>query len=721
MLTETILPDWINRRGTIYWYDQYALNDHPAAFSRYDPDRIVDEICATGADIIALYAANQFGIAYYPSALWPQHPNLAGRDYFGELLERFQARGKKVIAYINWLDSKHADENVIPVGVADQSPYQEQPLVSWARPGENGGRVQALGGGQWREISLASPHRSEVLAITEEILTRYRPDAFHVDMIVNRVDVGPHSRPELERICGTTELTREVLKANWREVVLYRTGLSVAFLQELSAVVRKHGVICAHNGMAPIYTGATTGIDEGWLGSLDVYLSECFDAWCSPSTDLHSTSLSVRWQRAIGKPSWMLRTSTPPHHLHWPISSAQWEHHAAACNVNGCRVFGPCGVGAYPDTTSPKLLLERVRDAFEVYRRHDDLHLDAIPDSRVALVFSWATRRFVKPMLGEHEDIPNDWNAEYNGWGRFLIEDHIPFDVVIAEQILQGSDIASYELVILPETIHLSDATAAILEAYVANGGRLLATGATSLEDEKGFKRRDFALGELLGITSNGSRKHAFAFDPLEEEPGASDPAPASGTLQQVSAVGRALSASYAVDPVGSVGGFGINDVPPCSKQPWPVAVAHSNGDGHSLYVSFDVGGYFRAYGDDHIRTFMRNAVDRLLPRRQLVVEAPFTVEVTLWKQPSLGRTIIHLANRTGAAASAGDTRHLSQMISIWDVKITCDAPARHVNITTRDLEVTWKHEGDQLSFVINRLGAYGAILIEKNQPAPSA
>src|SRR5512146_1176330 len=62
---------WLNRRQRIYWYDQYALNGQETAFSRYDPDRIASELKGVGAEIVAVYAANQFSVAYYPSTIWP--------------------------------------------------------------------------------------------------------------------------------------------------------------------------------------------------------------------------------------------------------------------------------------------------------------------------------------------------------------------------------------------------------------------------------------------------------------------------------------------------------------------------------------------------------------------------------------------------------------------------------------------------------------------------
>jgi hypothetical protein len=98
---------WLRQRGRIYWYDQYALNEQAVAFARYDPDRIAAELVGTGADISVLYAANQFSIAYYPSAIWPQHPNLHGRDYFGDLISRRRRAGKKVVAWSRLLIEEH--------------------------------------------------------------------------------------------------------------------------------------------------------------------------------------------------------------------------------------------------------------------------------------------------------------------------------------------------------------------------------------------------------------------------------------------------------------------------------------------------------------------------------------------------------------------------------------------------------------------------------------
>ena len=179
---QTALPAWATARARIYFYDQYALNEEASAFAAYDPDRITDELVATGADVIVVYAANQFSIAYYPSKVWPQHPNLKGRDYVGDLFSRLRKRGKKVAAYVNWLESRHADWNTIPLGKEDDPGIREFPLVSWADPNDPERRVQNVPGGKWRFPCINSPRRGQIVAATREIVERYSPDAFCLDM-----------------------------------------------------------------------------------------------------------------------------------------------------------------------------------------------------------------------------------------------------------------------------------------------------------------------------------------------------------------------------------------------------------------------------------------------------------------------------------------------------------------------------------------------------------
>ena len=678
--------DWAHARKRIYWYDQYALNDQDTAFARYDPDRIAAELSATGADIVAVYAANQFSVAYYPSKIWPMHPNLKGRDYFGEVSSRLQAQGQKVIAYINWLESRHPEWYVVPLG---GKPEEEYPLASWAQPDNPDWRVQRVPGGSWRFACINSPRREQVVAVTREIVEQYHPDGFHLDMFFNSgVCVCDHCRPKLERICGTKNITIDAIHAHWREFIDWRSECSASFIAEVSAILREHGVFAAHNGQNPLWLSPMYGFDENWLPHLDLYVSEIF-------YDLHASDLTMRWHRAIGKPSCELLTSTSPFHAHLSVPFPAWQASAASAKANGCNVLGPCGVGAYPDTTSSKNLLDTIRRGFEFFMEDADLHPEAAPAAKVALVFSWATRKYFR-------EGRMDWSQELDGWARVLIEEHIPFEVVVCEDVRTSEDLAGYDLIILPNIAFVSDRFCEVLSAFARAGGRVLATGETSLGDERGFARADFALGEIFGIVHKGAVEGPFAME------GRLDFEPATGVFQQVIASGEVLVRRVATDPAGSVSG--AMDPFPIQSTEWPVAVTQAAGAGRVLYVAFDLGRYYAVHHLVHARDRMAGYIDRLLPERQVTVRAPRCLEVTVWRQKTPERFIIHLANRTPLAH---DMPRIHEIPPVRDVEIELESPYPTPRVTCRRASAAVTFTGSRIRVHIDKLKVYAAVVIE--------
>jgi len=694
------MNDWLTQRGRIYWYDQYALNESDTAFAAYDPDRIVDEICATGADIVAIYAANQFAVAYYPSDVWPMHPRLAGRDYFGELATRFRARGKKIIAYINWLDSKHPEWNLVPLAGDEDNLQGARPLVSWADPDKPDGAVQDLPGGRWQLPCYNSPRRDGVISVAREILDRYQPDMFHLDMVSNSdVCLCPYCIDKLAEICGTREITREVVHENWIEFIDWRRESAGSLMRDVARVVRESGALVASNVFSPLSHMAITGMDLGWMDDVDVFLSECFDAFNAPGSDLNATSVNVRLQHACSKPSWILRTSTPLHYGHFPITKAQWKIYAAASKTNGAHVFGPCGVGARPDTTSAKTLLDNVRTGLDFFMDDADLADGARSAARVGLVFSWATRRYRSP------GADRAWVEDFNGWARMLIESHVPFDIVSVEHTEGAPNLERYDLLILPGLTHLDQHFCTEVGKYVKGGGKIIMTGETSLYDENGSPRQDFALGEVAGIALRGRRETPFA---IENEP---DPEPAEGVLVEVDGDGLVVEWTLKVDPAGSV--LSGKDPMALDERGTAFVVENDFGDGMCLYVAFAVGQYYDIHGDAHIYERMRRWVDKMLAERSLRVNAPLTVEVTSWEQPQHARTIIHLANRTVAWSIATNRRQIREVVSVDGVMIELKIDREDPTVTCRHAKAEWEIIDGLLRARISGIKEYAALVVE--------
>jgi len=93
---------------------------------------------------------------------------------------------------------------------------------------------------------------------------------------------------------------------------------------------------------------------------------------------------------------------------------------------------------------------------------------------------------------------------EYAGLFRILAENHILFDVMSLSAIAEEQTpkaLEDYPLVVLPDVRNLSEALCSRLDAYVANGGKILMTGMTSTRDAQGNPRG------ALGLKAAGVRE----------------------------------------------------------------------------------------------------------------------------------------------------------------------------------------------------------------------
>lgn len=88
-------------------------------------------------------------------------------------------------------------------------------------------------------------------------------------------------------------------------------------------------------------------------------------------------------------------------------------------------------------------------------------------------------------------------DAPYTGFMHALVRARIPYLPVHADDLER--DGANLALLILPNTGGLSDAQCAAIRRFVERGGSLFATGDSSLYNEWGDPRPDFALADLFG------------------------------------------------------------------------------------------------------------------------------------------------------------------------------------------------------------------------------
>ena len=150
-----------------------------------------------------------------------------------------------------------------------------------------------------------------------------------------------------------------------------------------------------------------------------------------------------------------------------------------------------------------------------------------------------------------------------------------------------------------------------------------------------------------------------------------------------------------------------------------PLVACHAFGKGHAAYVAFAIGRYLDIHDDAHIARRMTELIDRLLPTRQLVTNAPRTVETTLWQQRQLKRTIVHLANRSVTWTLPTDERQITDILPVHGVEVTMPAPCPEPTVSCRGADVTARVEDGRLTMRIPVLHAYAALVIEDGDGTP--
>lgn len=139
-------------------------------------------------------------------------------------------------------------------------------------------------------------------------------------------------------------------------------------------------------------------------------------------------------------------------------------------------------------TDSASESLEAVKAYNEFMRDNEDLYVDTASWANVALFIS-------QPSLAWDFRNVSD---RISGFEQTLIQSHIPFDTITDDML--ETNLGSYDVLILPGALCLSDRQIEVIQRYVRNGGGLISTGPTSLCTEDLESRGDYGLRGVFGM-----------------------------------------------------------------------------------------------------------------------------------------------------------------------------------------------------------------------------
>jgi hypothetical protein len=247
---------------------------------------------------------------------------------------------------------------------------------------------------------------------------------------------------------------------------------------------------------------------------------------------------------------------------------------------------------------------------------------------------------------------------------------------IVNEAVLLDA-LGGYQLLLLPDQACLSGDVQEAVRRFVAGGGGLIGSYATSARAESGRLLSEFGLSDVFGVSLEGEYPYSvelpaetpagtnYAYIVAEDRGVAVDigtiPLVVHGRFLTVTpTTGRPLAALlHHLNPEEAVDLFAFGDAPAGGDSGYPAVTVNRYGQGQAIYVA---GELFSAYWRSNaplLRHLIRNLVGLVSGQQRVVLEGPPSVEVSLLQQGA--RLLVHLTNYH--VEKAGGSRPLSEQV----------------------------------------------------------
>jgi len=295
---------------------------------------------------------------------------------------------------------------------------------------------------------------------------------------------------------------------------------------------------------------------------------------------------------------------------------------------------------------------------------------------------------------------------------RILMEGHYLFDVLDLE-----SDFAPYKLLILPDNVKIGGALKSKLDAYVAGGGKLLASGCSGLAMHDDGSVTDFAYD--LGVSYVGARAFKPAYLAVEKKLGGIEEAGyvLYADTQQVkkNEDGTELAAMHAPYFSRSIKHFCSHLHAPEKKEYDGVGMGEGK---HGIYLANAAFREYATVGSFIAKQMVMEALDRLLGETKTVeVVLPSQAVVTLMEQREQFRSVLHMLYAPRTMKGTKKIEIIEDCVPLHQIEVALRVGDRTVDRVysapdCTDLSYTVDDAG-VLRFVVPKIEIHGMTVIE--------
>jgi hypothetical protein len=688
------VPAWASK--PMRWAQLTLVEDDPAHF---DPTFWLDYFKHTRSDGVCLSGGGC--VAYYPTAIPFHHRSawLNNRDVLGELVAGCRKLGMSVLIrtdpHATYDDAKAAHPDWIAV-TADGNPRRH-----WSSPE------------MWVTCALGPYNFEFMTAVHKEIMNRYHADG----IFMNRWDGSgdcycQHCRENFKSATGfdlphTTNSQDPAKRAflEWRRQRL--VDVIDLWNREIRAINPESSII-PNNGSgassplnsieisrrAPMLAAdrqARHGLAAPWLvgKSAKEYRATMGD---KPVIGLFGIGLEeqYRWKDSV-------------------TSNAEIRIWALDAVANGMRPW----FTKFSATLHDERWLKAIDDIYLWTDKNQHYLAGRRPLARVGLVYSQQTAWYCPSAK------PEDYAL---GWYQALIESRIPFEMV-HDRLLDPEHLAAYKTLILPNLAALSDAQCDQLRAFVSNGGSIVATHKTSLYDEWGARRKNFALADLFGVDWTGKAQSPMlnSYIRLEHEAlphhalfaGLEDAPRIINGVSRLEVTPRAKFAETPFTLIPTYPDLPMEKVYPRVPQTDVSCLYLRQPAGRVAYFPFDIDRTFwEVLSEDHLKV-LRNTILWANNEAPIVeVDGPGFLDVTAWRNS--GSITIHLVNLTNPMAMKGPYRDFFPVGQhIVRLRLPSDVHAKRARLLAADKDIAFEHSGTTISITVPSILDHEVVAID--------
>ncbi|WP_178019685.1 beta-galactosidase trimerization domain-containing protein [uncultured Paenibacillus sp.] len=560
--------------------------------SRFSKRQFQEMLQLGHIDSITVFAKCHHGWAYHPTTANEMHPQLSF-DLLGAQIEAAHEIGVNTPVYLSaGLDEKLARRH--PEWLI-RDPHEK---LSWSPDFLTPG---------YHQFCMNTPYLDILAAQVREVVANYEADGIFLDIVGVRECYCQSCVAEIRKR-GSDPRNLEDMRALWEE-----TYLRYAKTMDDAVHAIKPGLPVFHNG-GHVKRGRRD------LAKLNTHLE--LESLPTGGWGYDHFPLSARYVQGLGMD---FLGMTGKFHTSWGEFGGYkhpnaLKYETALSLANGARIS--IGDQLHPAGMMDPATYALIGEAYREVEAKEEWCRDVTSVADVALLSAEAS--------GDSGTAAQQADA---GAVRILLEGHYLFDVVDME-----SDLSSYQVVILPDVIAVDEPLKTKLAAYVAKGGKILATGRSGQSPDGSRFELDFGAKPLGGS----------AFKPSYFRPNFELP-----SLRNASFVIYADGQDIELDTNGiKLGGrensfFNRDLFTFCSHQHTPSDLRDA-GPGMvegpaGIYAAWNLFEDYALKGSLPVKEILIYALDRLLERKTVNTNLPAQGVTTLQAQTSGNRWVHHL------------------------------------------------------------------------------